>query len=72
MSTSNKWMYYVLLKVLLPVCIKYTAQGEYQVTNIAQADCYICPETLTKSCILHKKEIAVLQVFCCILHLKKC
>ena len=40
-------------------------------TNIAQADCYIFPVTLTKSCILHKKEIAVLQVFCCIFTLKE-
>ena len=34
--------------------MKYTAQGESQVANIAQgeAKCYICHETLTKSCIL--------------------
>jgi len=29
-------MPYVLLKALLPVCMKYTAQGESQLANIAQ------------------------------------
>jgi len=53
---------YVLLKVLLPVCIKYTTRGESQVANIAQgeAECYICHETLTKSCIFHTNKAAVL------------
>ena len=47
----------VLLKALPPVCMKYTAQGESQVANIAQAkpECYICHETLIKSCILSCK-----------------
>ena len=36
---------YVLLKALLPVCMKYTARGESWVAN----------ETLTKSCILSNK-----------------
>ena len=37
--------------------MKYTAQGESQVANIAQgkAECYICLEALTKSCILSYK-----------------
>ena len=50
-------MPYVLLKALPPVCMKYTARGESQVANIAlgQAECYICHETLTKSCILSYK-----------------
>ena len=45
---------YVLLKALPPVCIKYMAQGESHVANIAQgeAKCYICHETLIKSCVL--------------------
>ena len=45
---------YVLLKALLPVCMKYTAQGESRVAKIVQgeAECYICHETLTKRCIL--------------------
>ena len=53
---------YVLLKALPPVCMKYTAQGESQVANIArgEAKCYICHETLTMSCILHTNEAAVL------------
>ena len=52
----------VLLKALLPVCMVYTARGESQVANIArgEADCYICHETLTKSCIYHTNEAAVL------------
>ena len=49
---------YVLLKALPPVCMKYTARGESRVANIAQgeAECYICHETLTKSCILSYKR----------------
>ena len=45
---------YVLLKTLPPVCIKYTARAESPVVNTAQgkAECYICQETLNKSCIL--------------------
>ena len=37
--------------------MKYTVQGESRVVNIAQgeAECYICHETLTKSCILSYK-----------------
>ena len=48
----------VLLKALPPVCMKYTAQGESRVANIAQGkvECYICHETLTKSCILSYKR----------------
>ena len=55
-------MLYVLLKALLPVCMKYTARGESRVANIArgEAECYICHETLTKSCIFHTNEAAVL------------
>ena len=53
---------YVLLKALPPVCMKYTARGESRVANIArgEASCYICNETLTKSCIFHTNEVAVL------------
>ena len=53
---------YVLLKALPPVCMKYTARGESRVANIVQgeAECYICHETLTKSCIFHTNEAAVL------------
>ena len=29
---------YVLLKALLPVCMKYTARGESRVANIAQGE----------------------------------
>ena len=49
---------YVLLKALPPVCMKYTARCESRVANIAQdeAQCYICHETLTKSCILSYKR----------------
>ena len=45
--------------------MKYTAQGESQVANIAQgkAESYICHETLTKSCILsYKLSGSVLSV----------
>ena len=53
---------YVLLKALPPVCMKYTARGESRVANIVrgEAKCYICHETLTKSCIFHTNEAAVL------------
>ena len=49
---------YVLLKALPPVCMKYTVRGESRVANIArgEAECYICHETLTKSCILSYKR----------------
>ena len=42
----------------------YTARGESQVANMArgEAECYICHETLTKSCIYHTNEAAVLCV----------
>ena len=48
----------VILKALPPVCMKYTARGESRVANIArgEAECYICHETLTKSCILSYKR----------------
>ena len=36
--------------------MKYTAWGESQVANIAQTECYICHETLTKSCIISYKQ----------------
>ena len=38
--------------------MNYTARGEIRVANIAQgeAECYICHETLTKSCILSYKQ----------------
>ena len=53
---------YVLLKALLPVCMKYTARGESRVANIARGDaqCCICHETLTKSCIFHTNKVSVL------------
>ena len=59
---SHLWLIilyiYVLLKALPPVCMKYTARGESWVANIArgEAECYICHETLTKSCILSYKR----------------
>ena len=48
----------VLLKALLPVCMKYTARDESRVANIArgEAECYICHKTLIKSCILSYKR----------------
>ena len=45
---------YVLLKALPPVCVKYTAQGESRVANIAQGKAH---ETLTKSCILYSGKV---------------
>ena len=41
---------YVLLKALLPVCMKYIAQSESRVANIARG------KTLTTSCILSYKQ----------------
>ena len=51
----------VLLKALPPVCMKYTARDESRVANIArgEAECYICHETLIKSCIFYTNEVAV-------------
>ena len=45
-----------IYKALLPICMKYTAQGESRVTNIAQgeAKCYICYE---KSCTFHTTAV---------------
>ena len=42
--------------------------------NIArgEAECYICHETLIKSCIFYTNEATVLKEFYCILHLLKC
>ena len=38
---------YVLLKALLPVCLKYTARDESRVASIArgEAECYICHDS---------------------------
>ena len=38
--------------------MKYTAQGDSRVANIAQgkAKCYICHKTLIKSCILSYRQ----------------
>ena len=76
LDTLPLYLYYELLvllklKALLPVCMKYTAQGESQVANIAKAkpECYICHETLTKRCIFHTNKAAM---FYCILHLLMC
>ena len=51
----------LLLKALPPVCMKYTARDESRVANIArgEAECYICHETLIKSCIFYTNEAAV-------------
>ena len=59
---ENRSVFYVLLKALPPVCMKYTAGGESQVANIArgEAECYICHEILTKSCIFHTNKVSVL------------
>ena len=48
----EKWCSTYYLK---PVYMKYTAQGESRVVNIARgkAECYICHETLIKSCIFY-------------------
>ena len=49
-------------KALPPVCMKYIAihatRDEIRVVNIAsgKAECYICHETLTKSCMLSYKR----------------
>ena len=56
---------YVLLQALLLVCMKYTVQDESQLANIAQgeAECYICHETLIKSCILsYKRSGSVISI----------
>ena len=56
---------YVLLKAVLPVSMKYIAQGESQVANIVQgeAGCYICHETITKSCTFPTKEAQCFKFF---------
>ena len=46
--------------------MKYTAQGESRVANVAcgEAECYIFHETLIKSCIFYTKEaLSVLLYF---------
>ena len=45
--------------------MKYTARGESRVANIVRgkAECYICYETLIKSCILsYKRSDSALSV----------
>ena len=58
---------YVILKALLLVCMKYIiVWGESWVTNRGwdKAECYICHETLTKSCILsYKPSDSALSVY---------
>ena len=63
-KTSSPFIYWtlgtgVLPEALPPVCMKYTAQDESRVVNIAQgeAECYICHKTaLIKSCIPSYKQ----------------
>ena len=71
---------YVLFKTLPPVCMKYTAQDESRVANIAlvfgvaniargEAECYICHKTLSSRAVyFHTNKVAVFEVFYCILH----
>ena len=62
-TTSMVHDMYVLLKALLPVCMKYTAQGKSQVANIAwgEAECHIHHKTLTKRAVyFHTNKVAVL------------
>ena len=43
--------------------MKYIAQGESRVANAdivqGKAECYICHEILTKSCIFHTNKVGV-------------
>jgi len=48
---------YVLLKALLPVCMKYTGRVLYLSQDSHQE----------LAVYLHTNEVAVFQVFCCIL-----
>ena len=46
------------MSALNEIGMKYTARDESRVENIArgEAECYICHETLIKSCILSYKQ----------------
>ena len=52
--------------------MKYTAQDESRVANIARAECYICHETLIKSCILSYKQSGSALSVLLYLHLRMC
>ena len=54
-------MQYVILKALLPVCLKYTARDESRVTNIVPGK-DICHKTLIKSYILSYKQSGSISV----------
>ena len=56
-------MLYVLLKALPLVCMKYTAQDESRLANIARgkSECYVYHEALIKSCIC---SYGVLVLYC--------
>ena len=56
-SVSNNDSLKILLKALVAVCMKYTAEMS-QVANIARgkAECYICHKTLIKGCIVSYKQ----------------
>ena len=58
-------MYYVLLKALPPVCMKYTARGESRVANIVrgEAECYICHQELYISYKQSSSALSVLLYF---------
>ena len=57
---------YVLLKALPPVCMKYTAQDESRVANIAQgkAECYVylSQDSHQELYILYKQSSSILSV----------
>jgi len=58
-------MLYVLLKALLPVCMKYTAQGESGVANIAQgeAECHICHKACdTTQVVTNRIKLHVIMI----------
>ena len=59
-------MLYVLLKALPPVCMKYTAQDESRLANIAEVKPSACHKTLIKSCILSYKRSG--SVLCVLLY----
>ena len=54
--------------------MKYTAQGESQVANIARGktDAIFITRLSTRAVYFHTNQVAVFQVFYCILHLKVC
>ena len=56
---QGKLVGFVLLKALLPVCMKYTARDESPVANIARGEAVFVTRLSSRAVYFHTNEVAV-------------